>query len=216
MCTWPFMVSVYIAHALAQFAAPHAEFQSNGAAYMPAVWGCADGARQRGAPRGLARVRRPHVGLCNAQSSVLAPLPLCHQARWPEDGRSRNRHSRPVAIDDRRIVGGRSRGVRGDFYLTEAPPEHIADVPVALVRSRAAWKFAWPPPGRPWPFGTPMCVVYPAECSGATCPSRRLGRCDPSWAARLRSRSPLLRFPPTGACGVACARQAHALRAGSG
>jgi hypothetical protein len=155
-------------------------------------------ARTELASAGLREVWHELKGLtwdCATPSQAYWHLCLsCHQARWPGDGRSRNRHSRPVAIDDRRIVGGRSRGVLVDFYLTEAPPEHIADVPIAPVRSRAAWRFAWPPPGRPWPFGTPMCVVYPAECSGAACPSRRLGRCDPSWAARLRSRSPLPRF----------------------
>jgi hypothetical protein len=47
----------------------------------------------------------------------------CHQARWPGDGRVRNRYCRPRSSDPRRRVGARARLVVGELYLTEPPPE---------------------------------------------------------------------------------------------
>jgi hypothetical protein len=115
----------------------------------------------------------------------------CHQARWPGDGRVRNRYCRPRSSDPRRRVGARARLVVGELYLTEPPPELGSAAAPELAaadsdssdesasRSRSRFRLPPRPPRSPrlrphvpppqgWPFGTPLSLIA-EPCDGWSC-----------------------------------------------
>ena len=115
----------------------------------------------------------------------------CHQARWPGDGRVRNRYCRPRSSDPRRRVGARARLVVGELYLTEPPPElGSATAPErdaadsdssdeSASRSRSFFRLPPRPPRSPrlrphvpppqgWPCGTPLSLIA-EPCDGWSC-----------------------------------------------
>ena len=81
----------------------------------------------------------------------------CHLVAWPLDMRSRNQHNKPGAYYWCKELGGRSRLLAGDLYISEAPPELLAPRSVASVagpsglsgaaRSRSPRRNATPRPG---------------------------------------------------------------------
>ena len=81
----------------------------------------------------------------------------CHLVAWPLDMRSRNQHNKPGTYYWCKELGGRSRLLAGDLYISEAPPELLAPRSVASVagpsgfsgaaRSRSPRRNANPRPG---------------------------------------------------------------------
>ena len=103
----------------------------------------------------------------------------CHLVVWPLDMRSSNRHNKPGAYYWMKKLGGRTRLLAGDLYISEAPPELLAPRSAAsvaapsglssAVRSRSPRRNAAPRPG---PQAAPALSRASSSTSSSSSSSR--------------------------------------------